>query len=377
MGMKIFALDESPPSESSAERIYPDGIPAFAEQSLDRLYGSLYASMPQLQCDKRAHVHTYAAWRHGQVSALLLYCLDGPRIRVINEGMHVPADELNRFAHTIFARHAGTSVISLHALSVSEVPLHYPSVCMAVTEDIVIDLPNTEQAYLAQLGKSTRKSLRQNLSRAESDLPDFQHSVMAGDAISDSVVDQIIGFNHERMARKQRSSAIDAQARAHLMELLRARGWAGVIRTDTRICAGTLACRLGDDVYSLVNAHDPLYDDYGMGNLSRHLLINASIQAGARRFHLLGGQFSSKRHTLAQRHTLCEVRLYRSRQSILRDLFDLSRLARKSTVYRLRAFLEDLRMQPQRGKIANSALRLQKIVSVSREYLRPTAPPRR
>jgi predicted Kef-type K+ transport protein len=71
------------------------------------------------------------------------------------------------------------------------------------------------------------------------------------------------------------------------------------------------------------------------------------------------------------------VRLYRSRQSILRDLFDLSRLARKSTVYRLRAFLEDLRMQPQRGKIANSALRLQKIVSVSREYLRPTAPPRR
>lgn len=304
--MKIFATDETLPAESSAELIYPDGIPAFAEHSLDQLYGSLYASMPQLQCEQRAQVHTYAAWRGEQLSALLLYCLDGQRIRVINEGMRVPKEELDRFATSLFARHAGSSVISLHALSVSETPLiQHPSVCMPVTEDIVIDLPDTEQAYLAQLGKSSRKSLRQNLSRAKQTLSGFRHSVMAGDTISERIVDQIIGFNHARMAIKQRHSAIDTEARVHLRQLLRARGWVGVISTNDRICAGTLACRFGNDVYSLVNAHDPQYDDYGMGNLSRHLLINASIGAGAHRFHLLGGQLSTKRHSLARRHTLC------------------------------------------------------------------------
>lgn len=375
--MKIFAADETLPVESSTERIYPDGIPAFADQSLDRLYGSLYASLPQLQCNRPAQVHTYAAWRGDELSALLLYCEDGARIRVMNEGMHVPPEELDRFATTLFARHEKTSVIRLHALSVSETTLKHPSVCMAVTEDIVIDLPDTEPAYLAQLSKSRRKSLRQNLSRAQQALPGFHHVVMAGDTISDNLVDQIISFNHARMAGKQRSSAMDTEARAHLMDLLRTRGWVGIIRTDERICAGTLGCRFGDDVYSLVNAHDPLYDDYGMGNLSRHLLINASIRAGARRFHLLGGQFSTKRHALGYRQTLCEVRLYRSRLGMLRDIFSLLRLTRDAAVYRLHTLLEEARMQPQHGRITRIVLHLPQAFRTIRRCLRGQFSPAR
>ena len=372
--MKIFAIDETPPPESSAERIYADGIPAFAEHSLDRLYGSLYASMPQLQCNRPAQVNTYAAWQGEELSALLLYCEDGTQVRVMNEGMHVPPEELDRFARTLFGRHDKVSVIRLHALSVSEEPLQYPSVCMPVTEDIVIDLPDTEPGYLAQLGKSSRKSLRQNLLRAQKALPGFHHVVMAGETISDGLVDQIISFNHARMAGKQRASAIDADARAHLMNLLRSRGWVGIIRTDERICAGTLACRFGDDVYSVVNAHDPLFDDYSLGNLSRHLMINESIRAGVRRFHLLGGQFSTKRHTLAHRQALCEVRLYRSRLGMLRDTFSLLGLARDSAIYRLRTLLEDARLQPQRGLITRLVWRLQKTLRTIRNSLNGKLP---
>ena len=368
--MKIFVADENPPAENSAELIYTNVIPAFAEHSLDQLYGSLYASMPQLKCDSCTQVHTYAAWRNDALSALLLYCEDGACVRVINEGMHIPSEALERFATTLFARRAQTSVISLHALSVDEERLRHPSVCMTVTEDIVIDLPETEQAYLSQLGKSSRKSLRQHLSRAQQELAGFHHVVMAGDTISDNLVDQIIGFNHARMASKNRSSAIDTEARAHLIALLRARGWAGIVRTDEQVCAGTLGCRFGDDVYSLVNAHDPRYDDYSMGNLSRHLLINASIGAGVRRFHLLGGQFSTKRHALARRHALTELRLYRSRLDMLRDVVALLRLSRDAAVYRLRTLLEDIRMQPKRGPLARGVLHLQKAVSTIRSRFR-------
>ena len=366
----MFTENETLPVENSAERIYMNCIPPFAEQGLEELYESLYASLPQLQCNSLTQVNTYAAWRDGQLSALLLYCLDGSRIRVINEGMHIPCEELDRFANALFARHAKASVISLHAQSISKTTLQHPSVCMAVTEDIVIDLPDNEETYLAQLGKSSRKSLKQHLSRAQHELPDFRHTVVAGEAISESLVDQIIGFNHARMAQKQRRSAIDEKARAHLLRLLRARGWVGVISTNDRICAGSLGCRFGDAVYSMVNAHDPKYDVYGMGNLSRHLFVNASIRAGVRHFHLLGGQLSTKRNALGRRQALYDIRLSRSTLSIAKDLSHLARLSRASLGYQLQTWLEDLHTQPHPGKLAHVALYLQQALRSIRNHIR-------
>jgi hypothetical protein len=370
IGMKIFTENETLPAENSAERIYMNCIPPFAEPGLDELYESLYASLPQLQCNSLTQVNTYAAWRDGQLSALLLYCLDGSRIRVINEGMHIPSEKLDRFANALFARHAKASVISLHAQSISITTLQHPSVCMAVTEDIVIDLPDNEETYLAQLGKSSRKSLKQHLSRAQHELPGFHHTVVAGEEISETLVDQIIGFNHARMAQKQRRSAIDEKARAHLIRLLRARGWVGVISTNDRICAGSLGCRFGDAVYSMVNAHDPKYDVYGMGNLSRHLFVNASIRAGVRHFHLLGGQLSTKRNALGRRQALYDIRLYRSKLSIAKDLSHLARLSRASLGYQLQTWLEDLHTQPHPGKIAHVALYLQQALRSIRNHIR-------
>ncbi len=370
IGMKIFTENETLPAENSAERIYMNCIPPFAEPGLDELYESLYASLPQLQCNSLTQVNTYAAWRDGQLSALLLYCLDGSRIRVINEGMHIPSEKLDRFANALFARHAKASVISLHAQSISITTLQHPSVCMAVTEDIVIDLPDNEETYLAQLGKSSRKSLKQHLSRAQHELPGFHHTVVAGEEISETLVDQIIGFNHARMAQKQRRSAIDEKARAHLIRLLRARGWVGVISANDRICAGSLGCRFGDAVYSMVNAHDPKYDVYGMGNLSRHLFVNASIRAGVRHFHLLGGQLSTKRNALGRRQALYDIRLYRSKLSIAKDLSHLARLSRASLGYQLQTWLEDLHTQPHPGKIAHVALYLQQALRSIRNHIR-------
>lgn len=368
--MTIPTTHETLRVENSTASIYADCIPPFAEQGLEDLYGSLYASLPQLQCDDLERVHTYAAWRDGQLSALLLYCVDGRRIRVINEGMRLPTEELDRFSNMIFVHYAKVSVISLHAQSINESKPKRPCARMAVTEDIVIDLPDNEQSYLAQLGKSSRKSLKQHLSRAQHQLPGFHHTVVAGEAISETLVEQVISFNHARMAQKQRRSAIDEKARNHLVRLLRARGWVGVISTRGHICAGTLACRFGDAVYSIVNAHDPQYDEYSMGNLSRHLLINASIRAGARRFHLLGGQLSTKRNALGRRQKLYEVRIYRSQLAMARDLFNLATLARESLVYRLKAWLEDLHTQPHPGKIAHGVLYLQKALRTTRSQIR-------
>ena len=320
-----------------APDFYEGQVPPFAEAALETLYGSLYSSLPQLMLSGLDGVSTYTATHRGELRALFLYAREGRTIRVINEGMTLQATDAERFATALFARDSEIRKIRFHAVRVMETLSVSPVMRAPVTEDIAITLPNDEASYTASLGKSTRKTLRQNLSRAGNLL----HGIVPGEMADIALIDNIIGFNRARMADKHRQSAIDKCAREQLLALIRKRGMVGTIHVDGLLRAGTLACRIGDDVYSLVNAHDSAVDHLGMGNLSRHLMILAAISAGARRFHLLGGHFSSKRSAGAQRISLDDLAIYRSRLAMMTDIAGLIGLALRSVNYKLRVAVED------------------------------------
>lgn len=303
-------------------RVYADRIPEFAETALEALYGSLYSSLPQLRLASLDGVHTYAAWQAGKLCALFLYNHHGREIRVVNEGMAVDEAASSCFARAMFDRHPEVERVHFHAVHCRRPSAHMPAACFTTTEDMVIELPSSEEAYVASLGKSTRKSLRQNIARA----PGLAHSVVPGDEIDASVVKAIIGFNHARMAIRQRQSALDEAAARKLLSLLRARGMVGIVSIEGQLCAGTLACRIGDDIYSLVNAHDPQHDALRMGAVSRHLMILAAIRSGARRFHLLGGNVASKQTALACRVPLDDLLIYRNAWARWRHGTGLARL---------------------------------------------------
>ena len=270
---------------------HDDQIPEFAGPALDALYGSLYASLPQLSLGELQGVSTYADRTAEGLCALFLYTRRGRTARVLNEGMQLSAGTIERFAGLLFERFADLARVDFHAVQCNDPQIAFQAFQACLTcrftldEDIVIDLPASEAAYLADLGKSTRKTLRQNLTRAAG----LTHAVLPGAAVDAALVDQIIGFNHARLAARQRRSALDATAARQLHTLVSANGMAGIVRMHGQLCAGTLASRVGDDVYSLVNAHDPAFDSLGMGNLSRHLMIVAAIRSGARRFQASPG----------------------------------------------------------------------------------------
>lgn len=334
------------------ERIYPAQIPDFVESAMDRLYGSLYASLPQLRLSTLEGVNTYAAWREGQLQALLLYTVAGRMLRVVNEGMQLEAETVMRFAALMFARHPEVARVHFRAIQPKTRPQSSLAASFALTEDMVIDLPSSEAAYMAALGKATRKTLRQGMARAGA----LVHDVYSGADITPALVEQIIDFNRARMLRKQRESALDDEAADRLRALLRARGIAGAVRLHGRLCAGTLACRFGEDIYSLVNAHDPAFDTLGMGNISRHLMITAAIRSGVRRFHLLGGHLASKQSALAQRIPLEDLLIYRHRGAQLRDAPQLARLQLASLLQAWRSALEDQQRERQAGTPLRTAL---------------------
>lgn len=330
--MKPDAID----TEASTE--WHDGrIPGFVAPVLETLYGSLYSSLPQLALGGLDNVNTYCAQAAGRPQALYLFVREGAAARVINEGMAVAGADADRFAGQLFGRYREIKRIEFHAVALNGKPAGWPALCFTLNEDIVIALPDSEASYLASLGKSIRKSLRQNLARA----PRLAHRVIPGCDVDGPLVDQIIAFNHGRLAAKQHRSALDRVAALQLLELVQAQGMAGIVTLDERLCAGTLACRIGSDVYSLVNAHDPSYDRLSLGNLSRYLMITAAIRSGARRFHLLGGNFRSKRTWGAERQPLHHLVIYRDSQRLLANLPRVAFLALREQRYQLGMALED------------------------------------
>lgn len=282
--------------------IYADDVPGFVAEAINALYGSLYSSLPVLQSgDDRPldKVSTYVRWhysdRHAQAKAIFLFRRHGRRIQVINEGMALQQDTIDSFCDYLFATDSRTDQIDFHAIDAPPQASARPCVRGACTEDIIVTLPASADGYLAQLGKSTRKSLKRHLSRARRELPGFSHAVRQGPQVDEQAIRQIVGFNHARMAKKHRTSALDHHSTRQLIGLVRAHGSAGLVSNGDRLCAGTLVMRVGDDMYSLVNAHDPAFDHLGLGNLSRHLMILSAISQGVRRFHLMGGNWRSKR----------------------------------------------------------------------------------
>ncbi len=346
-------MHDSTENTGHMTRFYEGQIPPFTENTLETLYGSLYSSLPQLSLGGLDEVSTYIATDKGHCSALFLYSRQRRAVRVINEGMTVEASDIQRFAQQIFARNTKVSQVHFHAIRLTGTASLFPSLRLPITEDIVIDLPNDEATYVESLGKSTRKTLRQNQARAGC----MSHQLIPGADIDVAAIDTIIGFNHARMARKQRKSALDARSRAQLLSLLRARGIVSIVCIDGVLRAGTLACRFGEDVFSLVNAHDPAVDHLGMGNLSRHLMILDMIRLGALRFHLLGGHFASKRSCGARRIPLHDVTLYRNRIAMMTDLAGVIDMMRRSASYRIRIALDEHHHTAPTSRTASLAFR--------------------
>lgn len=348
--MSVPAENQACPGLGAQAIIYRHCVPADAGAALDALYGSMYSSLSVLQSApswEPGQISTYMDWHEGKHSlharSIFLFRQEGVRIRVVNEGMHLNQEAIHRFCEHLFAGDSNLESIDFHAIAVSAVSVvssSRPWLQFACTEDIVVDLPGTGEDYLQQLGKSTRKSIKKHLSHACRALPGLAHSLHEGRHISEAAIRQIASFNHERMAQKARRSALDEKATHALIALLRRQGIAGVLGAGKRVLAGTLTCRFGDDVFSLVTAHDPAFDHLGLGSLSRHLMILAAIEAGAKRFHLLGGHLRSKRAALGVRQRLHHLAVYRSRSAMLRDTPRIAKLAADSAAYHLHSWAE-------------------------------------
>jgi hypothetical protein len=298
--------------------IYKQSIPAFASMALDRLHGSLYASSRYLQLSdpEQTTPNTWVGYRSGEVVGVLLFRIEGKRVIVLSEVVTLDSLQIDAFAASVFSNFPGIRHIVFNAVSLSLPPTSLPMQFYAFSENYVLTLPASDDAYMAMLGKSTRQSLRGYRNRLLRDFPDFSWTAYTCDELSVEQQRQLVlmlqRFKSESMTARGKSAVIDPTETQHFLKMAAECGLFGVAKVNGRICAGAFSCRVGDSYVMLLSASDPAMSFYRLGLLTCLWSVSDCIQRGGRQCHMLWGRYQYKHQLLAEPKSLYRLIVYPS-----------------------------------------------------------------
>lgn len=306
-------------------------VPDWAEEELNRLYGNIYSSLAHFRLFgglQDAYTYVARCGHGGEILALFLFRLEQHRVVVLNEGMLLDTEEVERFTSYIFRRFAAVGVIEFHAVHVPMKDSARPYQRYYQTEDFVLTLPENTEAYFSMLGSATRKNVKKYLNRWEREFPDTENLVFEKDKIDEQDLREIVSFNHMRMAAKNKVSAIDEAEFQSMLKLARECGLLCITRANDRICTGTLLYRFGDHYVSRITAHNTQYDDHRLGTLACYWAISEAMRRGGKTFHFMWGRYPYKSALGGVLYELDHIAIYRSYWHMLRQ----SRLAAMTAV---------------------------------------------
>lgn len=316
-------------------------VPGYVETEMDRLYGNIHCSLSHLKVYDgfSAITHTYVARRRQEIVALLLFRLEGRQLQVLNEGMQLDAGEINRFARYAFSSFPAVDVISFHAVQADIDELPFPHQRHVCTADIVLPLPELVDAYLASLGKNTRRNLRRYMDKLKRSHPSFRFEIFDKDAASEEQVRAIIELNRTRISGKNKSFGIDGEIE-RIVALAKACGMVGVATIDGRICGGTIGYMAGKNYFFKVIAHDPQYNEFSAGILCCYLTISECIARGCAQYNFMWNEYEYKFALGAMPRELAHFAIYRSRLHMLRQARRVVSLAADDYRHKASALLE-------------------------------------
>jgi hypothetical protein len=341
-------------------------VSPFAGTELERLYQNPYATLAKFGIDGTlAGAGSYAIQVGGQVKTLYLFRIQDGRLEVLNEVIRIEEAEAQRFADTIFSRFDHVGVILFRSINTDIHRLGFPFQRFNHSEDIVLALPASEQAYRARLGPAVRRNLKYYANRIERDLPTFSYAIYEKEQVSEQHVLDIIALSRARMAGKNKIFGIEQKETECILGLVKAYGMVTVATVAGRVCAGAICYRVGSDYFMGVIAHDPAYDRYRLGTQCAYHTICECISRAGREFHFLWGEMDYKYRLLGAKRELDHVAIYRSRSRMLQHAGTVLQVAYDGYLRRFKLWLHG---EIGRPRLLNQFL-LKSCVSV-RSWLR-------
>lgn len=289
-------------------------LPPYVWPALHRLYRSIFCSEPHLRVygSVPANIQAWVARSKGNITAVILFQRQGSVVRIINEMHGIDAVQLEKFSQAVLDTYPAVDAIQLHALWVDGTFNKFPLLQTEVSEDYLLSLPESTEAWRARLSSQTREKLRYHYRRSCRKQPDLRFRQIDAKDITDAQFERVVQMNRARMIHKGRSFNMDTNETQCLRALMRECGQISVIEIGGEICAGLLCTRLENSIFMHVIAHDPRHDDLRLGFLCCALTIEAAIASGAQYFHFLWGFYDYKVRLGGQRQALYRAVIFRS-----------------------------------------------------------------
>lgn len=298
--------------------IYRQAVPVFAAQALDRLHGSLYASLSYLQlCEPDAPLpHTWVAYLDDEITGVLLFRVQGRSARVLCELIAPDRTQIDAFSACVFRDFPQVWQLVFNAVELPVRPCTWPHQSFAYSENYILTLPDSTSAYIASLGKSTRQTVRGYRNRLLRDHPDFQWVTVDCTTVGMIWLREQVAilqqFKHDSMHARGKLADNDTAETERMLRMASRCGTLGMGTMQGRLCAGALSCRIGDTCVMLLSASDPVLSPYRLGLLTCLWSVVDCIDRGARQCHLLWGRYAYKHQLQAVPHPLWHITIYRS-----------------------------------------------------------------
>lgn len=339
--------DARPASPCGSAICHVDTLTPALAMELDMLYQHFNSSLRHFALRVRAQgASAYVARRDGQPLAIFLFHREKTSIRVLNEMIGIPAEELERFAAYAFARFPAVSAISFSLIGKDIGALSFPFQQYGQSEDIVVTLPSSPDAYLASLGSKTRHNIRHQLKAIVRDYPGLQFRTLEHEAIGRQDVLDLIALKRRNTDEKGIGFGISAEEADWLAEQARECGLLVVAMADGRLCGGSLSLRLGDHYFAYVVAYDTTFASYSLGMLCCYLAMQEKIARRASMAHLSWGRQQYKFKLQGVQQDMACLDIYRSRMAYWRHPHRLLRHAARDGAQRCkRALLDSERRQ--------------------------------
>jgi hypothetical protein len=311
---------------------YEDTVPSFVEGEMERLYQNTFSSVAAEHVGD-AGTSTYVVRLGARAVTVFLFRRQKGRIRVLNSVIRITAQEIRQFSEYIFKRYLAVHVIDF--VSIQTEILRRPFLCQQLnaSEDIVLVLPGSAQAYVDSLGKTTRKRIRRSSNRVKRSFPDLEYHLYEARQIDDWLVGKIIAMKMARMHDKNEICGIDDEQKDWIGRIAKSHGFVGVASISGRLCSGVICSQMGANYFMHVIAHDSEYDPCSLGLLSCYWTVCEAIARGGKEFHFLWGQGRWKDNLCGEQTDLDNVAVYRSR---VRYIFDLDTVLRNICIAHIR-----------------------------------------
>ena len=289
-------------------------LPGYIWPAMHSLYQSIFCSEPHLRVHGSLRPDTQAWVTRSKrgITGVILFQVKDRVARVINEMHAIDAGQLNKFADALFREYPQVNAIGLHAIRIEGDDMNWPLLQADYSEDYVLSLPDSADAWKASLSSQTREKLRYHYRRSCRKQPDLRFRQINGCDMSDAQFDQVLQLSQARMSRKGRAFNMSEQEAQCLRAMIRECGQLSVIEIQGEMCAGLLCTQLEKSVFMHVIAHDPRHDDLRLGFLCCALTIEAAIASRAERFHFLWGFYDYKIRLGGQRRGLYSALIFRS-----------------------------------------------------------------